>query len=301
MKLIILYGDIGTTPWKKAQRLIDGIHTCGYRDYAKKFGCIIYMTPQNTKEEWEHSIPDPAKVIEFIDKNPDATVWSVKVAPSRDKQILAHINNRKLYYSCCNQNMYNSFCDVSLVDTEKRVKRNAKVFCKGKDENFWKPVHDKKEYDYLLIGLRGDKNEAFFLNQLDKIKGSRKILWIGGHKHRKKIRTRHKIDFTPALSSEGVRDKISLAKVGVLFTDLGEGFPQSFLEMTMCGVPIVYNVKAPINNIYNHSPQNCVLANRGNLIKKSEELLKSFDPELCRKIAIENYSMDKFYERIESL
>ncbi|MCD6435595.1 MAG: glycosyltransferase [Clostridiales bacterium] len=300
IKLIVLYGDVGTTSWKKAQKNIDGVQTCGYRDYAEKFGCIIYMTPQKVSKDWEHSIPDPDKVVDFIHKYPDAIVMAIKVAARRDEKILSKVKNRKLYYSCGCKNLYNSFCDISLVDIESRLGKNAKVFVKGKDKNFWKPS-GKKEFDYLFIGVRGDKNESFFVNKLNSVKKKRKILWIGGKKHRKKIKTFHDVTYTDKLNKEGVRDNISRAKVGVLFTESGEGFPQSFLEMTMCGVPVVYNIKAPINKMYNHSPNNCVLANRGNLIEKSEWLLNSYDQELCRKIAIDNYSMDKFYERISSL
>ena len=301
IKLIILYGDIGTTSWKKAQNLIDGVYTCGYRDYAEKFGCIIYMTPQKVSKDWEYSMPNPSDVIEFINQYPEAIVMAIKYAPDRDSQILLNVRNKKLYYSCCNKNMYNSFCDISLVDSEKRLKRNAKLFVKGKDPDFWKPIDVSKEYDYLLIGRRGDKNESFFLSSLNRIKKDRRILWIGGYNHRRKIKTRHYVNYTKPLSKEGVRDNISKAKVGILFSELGEGFPQSFLEMTMCGVPVVYNAKAPINNIYMQSPYNCLLANRNNLIKKSEILLKTFDKNACRKVSVDNYSMNKFYEWISNL
>ena len=71
--------------------------------------------------------------------------------------------------------------------------------------------------------------------------------------------------------------------------------------MTMCGVPVVYNVNAPMNKLYNHAPNNCILANKGDLVERAEELLRSYNPELCRKMAVDNYNMDKFYERISSL
>ena len=44
MSLIILYGGIGNSSSPKIQNLIDGKLTCGYREYAKHGGVIIYMT-----------------------------------------------------------------------------------------------------------------------------------------------------------------------------------------------------------------------------------------------------------------
>ena len=52
-KLIMLYGGIGDNLNKKQQMMIDGGCTCGYREYARKYGVIIYMTPQNCKLSWE--------------------------------------------------------------------------------------------------------------------------------------------------------------------------------------------------------------------------------------------------------
>jgi len=299
-KLIILYGDVGPTPWKKAQNLIDGQMTCGYREYARRFGCIVYMNPQRVYQEWESCITTAKGVIHFVEQYPEAVVWAVKHAPTRDETILKHIPNRKLYYSCCNQNMYNAYCDVSLVDSAKRLKKNAKLFFKGKDEEFWHPTGAKKVYDYLLIGLRGDKNEAFFLNKLNQVKGKRTILWIGGGEAKKKIRTKHSVVMTPRIRPSEVRDLISTAKVGVIFTELGEGFPQSFLEMTICGVPVVYHEKAPRNDIYCR-PENSVLANRTNLVEKAEELLGDYNAERCREVAIEHYSLKKSFEHLRSL
>ena len=84
--------------------------------------------------------------------------------------------------------MYNLKCNVSLVDTPKRVRKNAKLWFKGKNPNYWKPLDDiKKEYDYLFIGTRGDKNEIYFLKKLNEIKKKRKILWIGGYGFKNKI------------------------------------------------------------------------------------------------------------------
>ena len=68
--LIILYGPISNKSNWKHQRMIDGNATCGYREYAEKFGDIIYMTPQKISLPWEHVILKPKNVIRFINKNP---------------------------------------------------------------------------------------------------------------------------------------------------------------------------------------------------------------------------------------
>jgi len=296
--LIILYGDVSNEHHSKQQRMIDGGSTCGYREYAKNYGHIVYMTPQKVCLPWEHSITKVKNVRRFIAQYPDSIVWSVKHSPKKDAEILAKIDNKKLYYSCNAHNRYNKFCDVSLVDTEERIKKNAKLWFKGKDENYWRPSDDDKEFDYLLIGRRGDKNEIHFLKELNKVKDKRKILWIGGKKHKNKISTNHEVICTSFIGQEAVRDKISKAKVGVLFTELKvEGFPQSFLEMTMSGVPVVYNETAPINKFYVHTG-NCVLCSKQNLISSAEYLLKNRDPDKCREVAINNYSLNKSYERM---
>lgn len=296
--LIVLYGDISNSHNGKQQRMIDGGCTCGYREYARNYGHIVYMAPQNVKLNWEHSITNPNKVVEFIKKYPDAIVWSVKHSSRKDKEILKRIKNKKVYYSCNARNMYNDYCDVSLVDTEDRLKGNAKLFVKGKDFRYWKPSN-KKEFDYLLLGRRGDKNEIHFLRRLNEVKEGRSILWIGGKKHEGRIKTKHKVVCTDFIGQDAVRDNIPRAKVGILFTELSvEGFPQSFLEMTMCGLPVVYNINAPRNKFYFHK-HNCLLSSKENIIKNAETLLKNGDPIKCRETAIKYYSLDKSYERIK--
>ena len=86
--------------------------------------------------------------------------------------ILSKIQNKKVYYSCNSKNRYNSFCDVSLVDTQGRLKGvpNGHVWFKGKNPDYWYPS-TKKEYDYILVGGRGDKNELYFLNGIEKSTG----------------------------------------------------------------------------------------------------------------------------------
>lgn len=296
--LIILYGDFSNKINLKQQRMIDGKCTCGYREYAKSYGCIIYLSPQNVKQNWEYSITNPKKVIEFILQYPDAIVWSVKHSIIKDREILSKIKNKKVYYSCNSKNMYNMNCDVSLVDTYKRINKNAKLWFKGKDPNFWKPNGLEKEFDYLLIGRRADKNELYFLSRLNKIKEKRSVLWIGGAEHKNKIDCNHRVVCTDFIGQNDTRDNICRAKVGILFTELEvEGFPQSFLEMTMCGLPVVYNINGPMNSFYFHR-YNHFLCKKKGIIIAAEELLKNRNPKKCRKSAIDNFSLKKSYDRI---
>lgn len=299
-RIILLYGAVSSKKNGKQQRMIDGGCTCGYRPYGQKFGKIIYLSKQKVREDWEMSMTNPSEVVEYIKSQPDAVVWSIKHDPNKDKNILKKIKNRKLYYSCCKADMYNAYADVSLVDTPKRLRKNAKLWFKGKDPEYWKPVARKK-YDYLLVGRRADKNELYFLEQLNKVKHSRKVLWIGGESHKNKIKCKHQVDCTGFIGQDEVRDLISSARVGVLFTEHPrEGFPQSLLEMTMCGVPVVYSNSGPQNSWY-FFPDNTAIANKKKLINSAEGLLERADPEACRKVAIENYSLQASYEHLVSL
>jgi len=304
-KLIILYGKISDGFNQKQQNMIDGLSTCGYRPYAEKFGDIIYLSKQNVLKSWEHCFT-PKQALEFINNNPGAIVWSVKHDPNKDQQIIKHIDfskNRVYYYSCCANNTINEWCNVSLVDTEYRLMANAQLWVKGKDPNYWKPIHTTKIYDYLLIGRRGDKNEAYFIYKLTKdVKEKRYILWIGGKEHESKInKSHHEVVVTEFLPMDKVRDTISLAKIGILLTDLKtEGFPQSLLEMTMCGVPVLYNSNAPRNHRY-HDISNIYVAPITDSIKHAEIFLKDWSLDLsikCRAFAKGHYSLEKSYESI---
>ena len=295
-RLILLYGDVSPRHDGKYQWMIDGKCTCGYRPYAEKYGIIIYLTKQTVREPWEFSIINSSKVISFISKRPDAVVWSIKHGRIKDRQILSKISNKKIYYSCCAARMYNPYCDVSLVDTKSRLAKNAKLWMKGKDPAYWRPC-GRKEFDYLLIGKRADKNEILFLQKLQsRVRDKRRVLWIGGHKHRDQVRSmrlKHHVEFIKfGISQKVVRDNIPKARVGILFTQHPrEGFPQSFIEMTMSGVPVVYSNTGPRNKFY-FFDENSVIANKGNLIEKSEYLLRHHDPEACRQCAIRNYSLE---------
>ena len=204
-----------------------------------------------------------------------------------------------MYYSCNAKNRNCKQSNVNLIDTPDRLKtKKDRLWFKGKDPEYWKPQGQNKEFDYLLIGTRGDKNEAFFLNRLNQIKEKRRILWIGGRKHRHKVRTNHEVVYTDFIGQDHVRDNIPRAKVGILFTELKiEGFPQSFVEMTMCGLPVVYNKNAPRNEFYFHKG-NCRLSTKKDIIKNAEILLKNYNPDRCRQIAINNYSLKKSYRRM---
>ena len=298
--LIILYGEISNKSKWKHQRMIDGGATCGYREYARKFGHIVYVTPQKVKLPWEHSIIEPKNILKFISKYPDAVIWSVKTGKRKESEVLSKIKNKKVYYSCNASNRNSKHSHINLIDTPGRIKRPNKdmLWMKGKDPDYWKPIHDHSEFDYLLIGTRGDKNEVFFLKQLNSVKGKRRILWIGGQKHSHKVKTNHEVVYTKFVGQDNVRNNISRGKVGILFTELKiEGFPQSFLEMTMCGVPVVYNKRGPRNAFYFHD-DNCRMSLKKNLVENAEYLLKNRNPKACRKIAIENYSIEKSYQRI---
>jgi hypothetical protein len=296
--LIILYGDFSKSKNPKQQRMINGKATCGYREYARNFGKIIYLAPQEVRQPWEHSICKPENVIKLISQYPNSIIWSVKYSFKKDQMVLSKIKNKKIYYSCNSKNLYNNFCDVSLVDTKERLKGNAKIWFKGKDPEYWIIGNPIKEFDYLLIGHRADKNELYFLRSLNEIKEKRRILWIGGKKHQSKIKTKHEVVCTDFIGPDEVRKLIPTAKVGILFTELKvEGFPQAFLEMTMCGVPVIYNVNGPRNKFYFHT-NNCILCNKAKLIKSAENLLRNYDPIKCRKDAIDNYSIKKSYQRI---
>jgi hypothetical protein len=297
--LIILYGELGNKTMWKHQRMIDGGATCGYREYAKHYGSIVYVTPQTVSLSWEKSITTPKEIIRYIRQYPDAVVWSVKKGPKKDAQILSKIENKKVYYSCNSKNRNCKYADINLIDTPDRLKsKRDRLWVKGKDPEYWKPQGQKKEFDYLLIGTRGDKNETYFLKRLNEVKDKRRILWIGGKKHEDKIKTNHQVVCTGFIGQDDVRDNIPRAKVGILFTELKiEGFPQSFCEMTMCGVPVVYNINGPRNKYYFHK-SNSILSNKQEMIASAEKLLARHDPVLCREAAIENYSIEKAYRRI---
>jgi len=302
--LIILYGKYSPKEYSsKHQMLIDEKSVCGYRDYAEQFGHIIYMTPQKVRKPWEHCFSEKG-ILDFISKYPDAIVWSVKHDPAKD-EILKKIKNKKVYYSCCAKNPYNSYCNISLVDTKERIQQNAVLYVKGKDPKFWASSYDtRKEFDYLLIGKRCDKNEVYFLHELDKVGKTRKVLWIGGEQHKSKINVNNvEVEYTPFLNKESVRDNILRARIGILFTELEvEGFPQSYLEMTMCGLPVVYNLKAPYNKYYFLDPSCSVRTDKKHLIEAAEFLKRKYDKSMIyytRLSAAKNYSLDVSYERIK--
>lgn len=301
MRVIVLYGymsDGGHN--KKNQKMIDGILTCGYREFAKNAGCIIYPCIQyRLKESWEYSMPNPDDIVDFCNDHPDAIVWSVKYSPEKN-EILSRIKNFKIHYPCNAKNSINSYCDINLVDTEQRMTNaSCRLYLKGKDPDFWKPIEEKK-FDYLLMGTRDDKNQSYFIRQLNSIKQKRKILWIGGKgKVKKTIRTHHEVSYTSVGGPEFVSKKIGLAKIGILYSEIAsEGFPQSFLEMTMSGVPVVYG--GPYNPLY-FFKENSSRPKKKHLIIEAEDRLKKYNADVskaCRACAVDHYSIEKSIERM---
>lgn len=303
IRLILVYGRVDSSPCGKQQAMIDERWTCGYREYAKQPGVvIIYPRPQsNMKHAWEMSMPRGVGLVDYCKSHPDAVIWSVK-KDKRKNVLLAQTPNFKVYYSSCANHGVQKIADISLVDTEARMRGRSAIHLKGKDPSFWKPIDQPKEYDYLLMGKRGDKNEIFFLKQLGKVKTPRSILWLGGIKHKKTARKilakHHSIKVTSMYGMTKVRDHISKAKVGILYSELAvEGFPQTFLEMTMCGVPVVYG--GPQNKYY-FFPENSERPRKKHLVIAAEDLLTRYNSKACRKRAVENYSIEKSIDRILS-
>lgn len=303
LDLIILYGGVcESSSHAKVQALIDGKLTCGYRDYARcsENGLIVYMTPQsNLNNDWEISIPQWQKVVDLCNKNKNARVWSVKYDTSKN-EILSSINNFKMHYSCCAKNTYDELCDISFVDTTDRVTRKEhRLLVKGKDPDFWSTSKTKK-YDYLVCGTKDNKNQSYFINSLNSIKGKRSVLWIGGKPFSKKIKSKHNVTLTSPLGPEEIAKLIPQCKVGILFTEIkAEGFPQTFLEMTMCGLPVVYH--GPINKSYIH-PGNCNMPKKKKrLLEAAENYLANYDSYNCRQIAIDNYSIQKSLELLRTV
>ena len=294
--LIILYGKFGEKHNEKQQRMIDGECVCGYRDYARHFGEIIYMCPQNVDDKFSKVITSKDDLVKYLKTKPESLVWSVKHDPQKD-DVLRQIYNKKVYYSCCNRDMINLNCDVSLVDTEDRISHNAKLWVKGKDKKYW-VYHYKKHYDYVLCGRRNDKNESWFINQLTKeVKEKRRIVWVGGKRWAYLIdKSHHDINLLDFSSPYTVKKIFGMSKVGALLSEHpSEGFPQTFLEMTMCGLPVVY--MGPKQNIYIKNC--CYLKDKSTAIYNAEFLLKE-NPSWydIRQYAIENYSLEKSYESI---
>jgi len=309
MKLIILYGNVSNKFNGRNQKLIDGDWTCGYREYAKHAGSIVYMCPQESiRESWEFSFPNGDGLVDWIHQHPDAIVWALKHGGGKE-DLLKKIKNFKVYYSCNCKNLVNPLCDISLVDTPDRmVNKKCRLYVKGKDPEFWKPVVKNKDFDYLLMGTRNDKHQSYSINQLtDHVKEKRRILWVGGKKFGGAIKSsHHDIELTPVYGDEEVRNHISRAKIGILYTQHShEGFPQTFMEMTMCGVPTIYPKSgAPRNKYYFFDENSRLVKKKENIAKTCEDMLRNYSTETsakCRSIAMENYSIHKSIQRILDL
>lgn len=299
--LVILYGRFQKHKNLKQQRMIDGGSTCMYRELASKYGEIIYLAPQDVCGEYDRVITDDTELFHYLDDLPsDVIVWSVKCDEYKDIVLRLLINKKRLiYYSCCSNNMYNDNCDHSLVDLPERVKKNALLWVKGKDPEYWLPSKNKV-YDFLLVNPRGDKNEEFFLREMQRSKKEYSILWIGGEKFKDRVRSKHEITYTPFLSKNEVRKHIPICKVGVILSEHpAEGFPQVFLEMTMCGVPVVYLYRGTPNRVY---ADNFIgIVEKKIVVEVAENVLGKWSVELSNEVrlyAIKNYSLEKCYESI---
>jgi hypothetical protein len=303
-KLIILYGPVTTKHHEKQQRMINGETTCMYRSMAKKFGEIIYLAKQGVNQSWERSYTGNLEMLaNDINSQKNVVVWSVKHDKSGQKDtLLRMIKHPKVYYSCCSYNTINYNCDVSLVDTPQRLTGNAVLWVKGKDSEFWKPTGAPRLCDYVFVGRRGDKNEAYFINRLAKeVQEVRRIMWVGGEKHKGKIKkTHHTVICTPVLSPQGVINHLSVSKVGIILSEIpAEGFPQSFIEMVMVGLPVVY--MGPISKLYKRNDTlEIIVENKGDSVAVAEHYLQQYALYSfgVRDEARWRYSLEKSYESI---
>lgn len=304
LPIILLYGQVADDAHPKQQKMIDGSCTCGYREFAENAGKIIYLRPQsNLIQDWEVCL-NAKQVENLLNNNPDAIVWSVKKCDKKDK-ILRNCDNFSFYYSCVNRKHYNSSADISLVDTTDRIKNDKCILhLKGKDPNYWLPSKEKK-YDYVLMGDKKQKNQRFVINQMtENVKNKRSILWIGGNKSGIN-KSHHDITIFGKAGPNKIKELLPQAKIGILYTEyLGEGFPQTFLEMTMCGVPVVYPSRAPMNEFYK-SDKNCLFVKKKNNIwRKSEDCLFEYTSKMakeCRDFAASNYSISCAIDRMHKM
>jgi len=298
-RLIIIY----KAQPDRVKELALGKSTCGYREYARCFGTIIYPFDSSKRKPWEAYISNPKEIIEFTRAYPDAIVWVVKALTQKDnrRNLVPKINNFKAYYSCSAKKTHTKMCDISLVDIPERIRtKEHRLWIKGKDPDFWAPQGQKKEFDYLIQGRRDKKNQTWFINELEKIKKPRSILWVGGKAYRSKIKSRHHVEFTSFGGPDFVRKHMPRAKVGVLFSEIPtEGFPQAFLEMTMCGLPVAYG--GPFNKNYFFNDNSNFVHKKSNLLSAAEDLLGRYNPKKCRETAIENYSIERSMRYLESL
>lgn len=299
-KLILLYGAQGSVPNKKIQGHLDGKRTCGYREYARCGGYIIYMSPQsNATQSWEKTFPMGKGVADFCNSFPDAVVWSVKYEPGK-ATILREVENFKIYYSCNARNSVDKYCDVGLVDTPERISHpKHRLHLKGKDPDFWKPLPSQKPFDYLMMGVKSNKNQHYFLKRLQwDVKSPRKVLWIGGDKGISQHGI-HELHCTGPIGPQKISALIPAAKVGFVYSEIpAEGFPQSFLEMTMCGVPVVYG--GPMNPRY-FFPENSVVCKKKEVAVAAEHLRDTLNVEACRQVAEREYSIYKSIDYLVSL
>lgn len=296
-KLIILCGNPHAQTSDKYERIFGGGFNFGYSDYARVAGCILFAFPVNFPlSSWMGCFPDGDGLVDYCCRYPDALVFSIKPSDKRKARLLQKLPHAKVYYSCGKRAGYDSSCDVSVVDDPARVTNDrTRLWVKGKDSVFWAPSPAERVYDYVMVGrTKKGKNYELFLDLLAKSDAPpRRVLWVAGPSPGVTRLGVHELEQIEYSSATIIRGLLSRSRVGILFTAYpDEGFPQVFLEMVMCGVPVVYRDKAPWQSCYDH-PAICVRTGQDRLIASAESLLARADAAACRQVAESRFSLDK--------
>lgn len=297
-RLIIICGNPHAGDSPKYDRIFSQDVTFGYRDYARVAGALIFpFSISGELRSYEAAVNDPDAIAEYCNAWPDAVVWSLKAWTPEKVALLQRIKNRKVHYSCGARNTFNPHCDVSLVDDPIRVSnKHMRLWIKGKDPQQWPLLSDTRVYDYLVLGRnKPGKNQKLFYSMIfDSVASPRSVLWVGGSDVEEEIPAGiHKLHLVPFAKSVDLPSYFAKCKVGGLFTEWhDEGFPQSYLEMAMCGLPVVYNAAAPWSTSY-ESPAISCRVTRKNLVEQAEHLRNNADHAKCRAAAVAQFSLER--------
>jgi len=253
---------------------------------------------------YELATSDTDAIVDYCNTWPNAVVWSLKKWTDAKADLLKRIRNRKIHYSCGAHDLYNPHCDVSLVDCEQRIyHKSMRTWIKGKDPDKWPLLTAERKYDYCVIGKpKAGKNQGWFINELaDNLAEPRSFLWIGGSKEVIDIKiSQHSCLTIPYVATDCLPALFAQCKVGAVFTTYeDEGFPQSYLEMAMCGLPVVYHESAPWSDCYG-SPNISVRANSKNVVALAETLRREANHTACRSDAVNQFSIEKSIDSILS-